>query len=59
MAKAQYSYKTPELMMYMILELISGASYNVILYQQPVTLEELKPHLYETVKGIMRQYRET
>ena len=25
---------------------------------KPVTLEELKPHLYETVKGIMRQYRE-
>lgn len=58
MAKADHSYKTPELMMYMILELISGASYNVILYGQPVNLEQLKPHLYETVKGILRQYRE-
>ena len=58
MAKAEHTYRTPEMMMYLILEMISGASYNVILYQQPVTLEELKPHLYETVKGIMRQYRE-
>ena len=58
MSKAEHTYKTPEMMMYLILEMISGASYNVILYQQPVTLEELKPHLFETVKGIMRQYRE-
>ena len=58
MAKAKHTYRTPELMMYMILELISGASYNVILYEQPVKLEELKPHLFEMVKGIMRQYRE-
>ncbi|NCB93076.1 MAG: TetR/AcrR family transcriptional regulator [Clostridia bacterium] len=54
---AQYSYRTPELMMYMILEIISGASYNAILYQQPVGLEEMKPHLYEVVRGIFRQYR--
>lgn len=58
MAKADHTYRTPELMMYMILELISGTSYNVILYEQPVNLEELKPHLFETVRGIMRQYRE-
>lgn len=54
---ADRSYKEPELMMYTILELVSGASYNAILYQQPVTIEELKPHLYETIKQIFRQYR--
>ena len=43
--------------MYTILELISGTSYNAVLYDQPVSLEELKPHLYETVKQILRQYR--
>lgn len=55
--KAEYSYSSPELMMYMILEIVSGTSYNAILYQQPVSLEELKPHLYETIKGIFKQYR--
>lgn len=55
---AEFSYRSPELMMYTIIELISGTSYNAILYQQPVPLEELKPHLYETVRGIFRQYRE-
>ena len=56
---AEYSYRSPELMMYTIIELISGTSYNAILYQQPIPLDELKPHLYETVRGVFRQYRET
>ncbi len=57
LSKAPYTYHSPELMMYLILELISGASYNAILYNQPVPLDELKPHLYQTVKQIFRQYR--
>lgn len=55
--QADCAYSSPELMMYMILEITGGASYNAILYGQPVSLEELKPHLYETIKGIFRQYR--
>ena len=57
LANAGCSYRSPELMMYLILEIVSGASYSVILYGQPVTLEQLKPELYETVKGIFKQYR--
>lgn len=57
LAGAGHTYQTPELMMYMILELVSGTSYNVILYQQPLSLEELKPHLYRSVRAIFRQYR--
>lgn len=58
LAKAGHTYRDPELMMYLILELISGASFNAILYEQPVPLEELKPHLYETVACILKNYRE-
>ena len=43
---------------YLILELLSGTSFNAILYKQPVPLEDLKPHLYETVKSILKNYRE-
>lgn len=57
LSQSAYTYQSPELMMYTILELISGTSYNAVLYDQPVSLEELKPHLYETVKQILRQYR--
>lgn len=57
LSQADHTYRSPELMMYLILELISGASYNAVLYDQPVTLDELKPHLYKTVKQILGQYR--
>lgn len=48
-------FTDPEIMIYMIIELISGTSYNSILYNQPQPIEELKPYLYETVKSIIRQ----
>lgn len=57
LSQSGYTYQSPELMMYLILELISGTSYNAVLYNQPVPLEELKPHLYKTVKQILQQYR--
>ncbi|WP_040215250.1 TetR/AcrR family transcriptional regulator [Clostridium polynesiense] len=53
------TYRSPELMMYMILELVSGTSYNAILYKEPVPLEELKAHLYAAIKLIFTQYQIT
>lgn len=58
LAHASHTYRTPDLMMYMILELVSGTSYNTILYEQPLSLEKLKKPLYEIVKGIFMQFRE-
>ena len=57
LSHAAYTYRSPELMFYMILELVSGTSYNAILYQQPVPLEELKPELYAAIRGIFKQFR--
>lgn len=57
LSRSEYTYRSPELMMYLILELISGASYNAVLYDQPVPLEELKPHLFKIIKQILQQYR--
>ena len=57
LSHAAYTYRSPELMFYMILELVSGTSYNAILYQQPVPLEELKPELYTAICGIFKQFR--
>ena len=52
-----YTYDKPEIMMYLILELIGGASYHSILYEHPVPLPELKPTLYRAVRAILRQHR--
>lgn len=57
LSKSTHTYRDPELMMYMILELVSGVSYNTILYEQPLPLEKIKEPLYEVLRSIFRQYR--
>lgn len=48
-------FRNPELMLYMIVELINSTCHNVILMQEPVTLEELKPELYGTIRDIIHR----
>lgn len=57
LTKSSHTYRDPELMMYMILELVSGVSYNTILYEQPLPLEKIKEPLYKVLRSIFRQYR--
>lgn len=47
-------FRNPELMLYMIVELINSTCHNVILNQEPVTLAELKPELYNVIRDIIR-----
>lgn len=46
-------FRNPELMLYMIVELVNSTCHNVILMQEPVTLEELKPELYGAIRDII------
>lgn len=48
-----------EIMLYLIVELVGSASYSVILYQEPCSMEELKPRLYESIRRIVRQFYQT
>lgn len=45
-----YDFRDPEIMIYMIIEMASGAIYNPILYGQPAPLEEIKPYLYDAIR---------
>lgn len=54
---SNHTYRDPDTMMYLIVELVSGASYNVILYNQPITMETLRPALRQTVRGIFSEFR--
>lgn len=58
LAHATHTYRTPDLMMYLILELVSGASYNTILHEQPMPLDQIKQPLYDIIRGIFLQFRE-
>ena len=48
----------PEIMLFMIIELISSTCYSATLYSEPVSLEELKPHLYRSINDIIDRHME-
>lgn len=48
--------RNPEIMMYMIVELIGGCCYSSILYNEPVPMKELKPYLFKTVSNIVDDF---
>ncbi len=53
--KSGRKFRDPELMLFMILELVGSTIHNVILYKEPVTLEVLRPELYQTIRLIIRE----
>ena len=48
-------FRNPDLMLYMIMELVNSTCHSVILQQQPVTLEELKPELAGVICDIIHR----
>lgn len=51
-----YHLKDPELMIFMILELVGSTCYSPILYGEPVSLEQLKPYLYDNIRDIVKRH---
>lgn len=51
--------KSPEVLIFMIMELVSGTCYNSILENTPVPVEELKPDLYDAIRAIIKTQTDT
>lgn len=49
------SFRNPDLMLFMIVELVNSTCYSVILKQEPVILEELMPELCGAICDIIRR----
>jgi hypothetical protein len=43
-------------MLFLIMELVGSTGYSAIMYSDPVSLEGLKPHLEQAVRGIIQNY---
>ncbi len=56
--RSKVKYRDPEIMLYLIFELIGSASYSSITDEVPVPITELKPHLLENARNIMKLYEE-
>ena len=54
LARSGRQFRDPELMLFMIIELVGSTIHNVILYKEPVTLDVLRPELYRTIRLIIR-----
>ena len=50
-------FSDPELMIYMIIELVSSTCYSSILYSEPVSIDELKPPLFCSIRGIIENFK--
>lgn len=53
-AESEVQYKNPEVMLYMIVEFVGSACYSSILEGEPLSVEELRPYILESVRAIMR-----
>ena len=49
-------FENPEIIIYLIIELVAGASYNAILYHDPADIEELKPYLHTMIRRIVKDF---
>ncbi len=49
-------FRDPEVMLFLIIELVGSTGYSSIMYNDPISLKELKPHLEATVKNIIQQH---
>ena len=48
------TYKNPEILVFMIIELVNSTCFSCILYEDPVPVKELKPYLFESVRQLMK-----
>ena len=48
--------RDPEVMLFLIIELVGSTGYSSIMFNDPIPLSELKPNLEETVRGIIKQF---
>jgi len=45
--------ENPEVILFMIVELASSTSFNSILYNKPLPINEYKPYLYKTIRNLL------
>lgn len=49
-----HKFRNPEVMLFMIVELVSGSCYNAILFKEPMAIDEYKSYLYEAIRSMIQ-----
>lgn len=50
------SLEEPEIMLFLIVELVSSTCYSSILYKEPADINKIKPYLFKTVRAIIKEH---
>lgn len=58
-SEANRKFPNPEMLLFMIIELVNSTAHNVILYKQPVELPELKKVLYPLIRQMIHSFEIT
>jgi len=48
-----FKLKDPEIVLFMIVELVSSTCYQSILFKKPVPIDKYKPYLYDTIRNLL------
>ena len=48
------AFKNPEILLFMIVELVSSTCYSSILYSEPTDIEAFKPYLLDAIREVIR-----
>ena len=48
------AFRNPEVLLFMIVELVSSCCYSSILYREPTEIDDLKPHLFQAIRQLIR-----
>ena len=51
--KNNIKFTNPEVILFMIIELVGSTCFNSILYKEPLPIEEYKPYLYKTIRNLI------
>lgn len=54
--EAGRKFRNPEMLMFMIVELVNSTAHNVILYKKPVELPQLKQELYPMIRQLIHNF---
>lgn len=50
-------FSDPEIMLFMITELVSSTCYSSILYSEPADIEIIKPYIFKAIRNIIHSHR--
>lgn len=54
--QAGFEMKEPEIMLFLITELVSSTCYSAILYSEPADIDTIKPYLFTTIRSIIQKH---